>query len=136
MTMLTDLVAKLAAESTVTAIVSTRIYPQILPQAPTFPAITYNQVSALRVRDLEGPAGKSRHRISINCWALTYSAARGLADAVRRSIDGYGSSFMSDTWVGSVTLDNEMDLFEEDAGRPNVGIYRVVQDYIISHLET
>lgn len=136
MSMITDLVARLTGSSAISAIVLSRVYPQVLPQAPTLPAISYNLVSAVRVRDLEGPAGKSRHRISINCWANTYAAARSLADAVRREIDGYGSGYMGDTFVGSISLENEIDLFEEDAGRQNVGIYRVVQDYIISHLET
>lgn len=136
MSMITDLVARLTGSTSVSAIVVDRVYPQKLPQAPTLPAITYNLVSAVRVRDLEGPAGKSRHRISINCWGNTYASVRGLADAVRRELDGYGSGYMRDTFIGSITLDNEIDLFEEDAGRQNVGIYRVVQDYIISHLET
>jgi hypothetical protein len=134
MTMLTDLVQKLNTFTAVTTLVSTRVYPEPLPQAPTLPALTYNQVSAVRVRDLTGPAGKSRHRVSISCWATTYAGARALADAVRQSIDGFQGTWQ-DTQVGSVTLDNEFDLFEEGAGRPEVGIHRVVQDYIISHLE-
>lgn len=133
MTMLTDLVATIATYSSVTALVSTRVFPETLPQATTLPALTYSQVSAVRVRDHTGPAGKSRHRVSINCWASTYAGARALADAVRQNMDGF-QGWWRDTFVGSVALVNEFDLFEEEAGV--TGIYRVVQDYIVSHLET
>jgi hypothetical protein len=135
MTMVTDLVQYINTISAVTTLVSTRVYPDILPQSPTLPAITYSQVSAVRVRDLTGPAGKSRHRISIHCWATTHAGARAVADALRQGIDGF-QGWWQDTFVGSVTLENEFDLHEEEAGLVNVGIYRVVQDYIISHLES
>lgn len=135
MSMLTDLVATIATYSTVTTLVSTRIFPEPLPQASSLPAITYSQVSAVRVRDLTGPGGKSRHRISISCWGNTYAQVRALADALRQNVDGF-QGWWRDTFVGSVKLENELDLFEESTGVANVGTYRVVQDYIISHLET
>lgn len=135
MTMLQDMVATLEAASAVNTLVSGRIYPRRLPQNPTLPAITYQQVSAVRVRDLTGPAGKSRHRISINCWASTTAGAHALAQAVRQSIDGF-QGWWRDTFVGSVNLDNEFDLDEEGAGLVDVGYPRVVQDYIISHMES
>jgi len=131
--MLADFVAFLGNAPAVSAIVSSRIYPQLLPQNPTYPAITYNQVSAVRVHVLAGAGGKARRRISVNCWATTAKAAEALADAVRRSLDGFYGS-MRDTNVGSTRIDNEIAFFEEEAG--TTGIYRVVQDYIVGHLET
>jgi len=133
--MITDLVDFLEESATVSSLVSDRIYPQILPQAATFPAITYNQVSGVRVSNLsEGPAGKCRRRITINLWAETELAAYALADAVRQSLNGYdGSMGATGTVVGSTRLDNEFATFEQDAG--TVGIYRVIQDYIIAYLE-
>lgn len=130
--MLSDLVTFLGNASAVSSIVSSRIYPQLLPQKPTYPAITYNQVSAIRVEDLSGPAGKARKRISINCWAITEKAAHQLADAVRHTINGFNGHW-ADTNVGSVRLDNEFDFFEQEGG--TIGVYRVVQDYIVAHLE-
>jgi hypothetical protein len=130
--MLADLVSFLEEAPAISAIVEDRIYPQILPQRSTLPAITYNQVSAVRVEDLSGPAGKARRRISINCWAATDTGAEALADAVRQSLNGF-HGWMRDTKIGSTRLDEEVYLFEQDAG--TVGIYRVVQDFIIAHLE-
>src|SRR5262245_56770647 len=135
MTMLQDFVATINTISAVTTLVSTRVYPEPLPQNSTLPALTYNQISAVRVRDFTGPACKSRHRISVSCWGSTYASARAVADALRQNIDGF-QGWWRDTFVGSVDLSNEFDLHEEFAGPVDVGIYRVVQDYIISHLET
>jgi hypothetical protein len=134
--MISDMVATIATYPSVTAIVSSRIYPEPLPQSPTLPALTWSQVSSVRVRALnDGPTGKARARITISCWANTSKSAWALADAVRQSMDGF-QGWWRDTFIGSVALDNEFGIFEGEAGVPNVGMYRVVQDYIISHSET
>jgi hypothetical protein len=133
--MIADMVATVNTYTAVTTIVGTRIYSEPLPQAATLPALSWGQVSSVRVRALnDGPTGKARTRISFSCWATTAKGAHALADALRQSMDGF-QGWWRDTFVGSVTLDNEFGLFEGEAGVPNVGIYRVVQDYIISHSE-
>jgi hypothetical protein len=113
-----------------------RIYPQNLPQKPAFPAITYNQVSGVRERDLCGPTGRTRPRITVNSWAERYADARTLADAVREGLSDLAGSVIGGspgTLVDYIRLDNEFDLYEEEAGTK--GVHRVVQDYIISFVE-
>lgn len=127
-----DMVAFLGQHTDITDIVDYRIYPQKLPQNPTLPAITFNQVSAVRAYQLSGPAGKARRRISINCWGTTYKSASELAEVVRGVLEPF-DGYWADTNIGHIQLDNEFDLFEEEAG--TTGVYRVVQDYIIAHLE-
>jgi hypothetical protein len=130
---ITEMVSWLGSQAAISNSVGSRIYPQELPQRPTLPAITYNQVSAVRVRDLSGPAHKSRTRVSFSCWANTFLQAHQIADALRQTLDDFYGTSWGDVEVGHISLDNEFDLFEEEAG--TVGIYRVVQDYIIAHLE-
>lgn len=125
-----DLRTFLIADATITGLVVQRVYPNALPQNPTYPAITYNQVSGVRVRNLKGPSGTAQPRISINAWASTYLGARSLADAIRQRIDGY-SGLMGSTVVGNVILDNEIDFFEDQ-----VLVHRVLQDYFIFNEET
>jgi hypothetical protein len=134
--MLPDLVNHLTTDAAVIAKVGDRVYPQILPQAPVFPAITYNQVSGVRERDLCGPTGRTRPRITINAWAERYADARALADAIREALSDLSGSIMGGspgTLVDDIALDNEFDLYEEEAGTK--GVHRVVQDYIISFVE-
>lgn len=103
-------------------LVSSRAYPLVLPQKPTVPAITYQQISAVRVRNLpDGRAGKVRLRFQIDCWADTYTAVHALADSVKNLLDAAATERV---------LDNEFDLFDPEAGVN--GLWRVMQEYVIS----
>lgn len=127
-----DLRAFLIEDAGVSALVGERCYPQQLPQKPTLPAIVYSQVSGVRVYDLAGADGKARLRVSVHSWATTHAGAHALADAVRARLSGF-YGWMRDSKIGSVILDNEFDLNDEEAG--TVGLFRVVQDYIVAVLE-
>jgi Protein of unknown function (DUF3168) len=128
-----DLTAYLKADATISAAVSGRVFPNIVPQGSAFPAISYNQVSGVREYDInDGPTGRAMPRITINSWATRYLDVRNLAEAVRQRLNGF-RGVMGSTRVGRITLDNEFDTFEEEAGQS--GIHRVVQDYIISFVE-
>jgi uncharacterized protein DUF3168 len=128
-----DLTAYLKADVTINATVSGRVFPNVVPQGTAFPSISYNQVSGVRLRNLPlGPTGRAMPRITINSWAVRYQDARALADAVRLRLNGFTGVIGSMTGC-RITLDNEFDTFEEEAGTN--GIHRVVQDYIISFIE-
>lgn len=130
--LVSDLHQFLVADAGISALVGRRVYPQNLPQAVTYPAISYEQISGVRVRNLLGPGGKVRRRIAINLWASTNIEVWNLADTVRRALDGF-DGWMGSTFVGSTRLDNEVAFEEEEAG--TVGEHRVLQDYILAHLE-
>ena len=128
-----DLTAYLKADATINAAVNGRVYPNIVPQGSAFPALSYNQVSGVRLRNVsDGPTGRAMPRLTINSWATKYLAARSLADAVRQRLDGITGTIGSMTGV-RITMDNEFDSFEEEAGTG--GIHRVLQDYIASFIE-
>ena len=103
----------LSGVSGVTNIVSTRIYPVRLPDAPTLEAIVYTVISAPRTEDLSGSSGLGTAIVQIDCWANTYSEANTLAEAVRQAMQGY-SGTMGGTTVEGVHLLDELDNFEED----------------------
>lgn len=130
--MISDLVAYLGSSSPISSLISTRIYPDIPPQSATFPAISYSQISRVGTYVLAGDVHKARSRIQIDSWAATRKQSLQLADEIRARLSGFFGS-MSGTQVHFITLDNQFFLFDEEAGV--TGIYRVVQDYIISHLE-
>jgi Protein of unknown function (DUF3168) len=128
-----DITQYLKADATIAAAVGQRVFPNIVPQGSNFPAISYNQVSGVRLYDInDGPSGRAMPRITINSWAIRYLDVRNLADAVRQRLNGF-RGMMGSTQVGRITLDNEFDTYEEEAGLS--GIHRVVQDYIISFVE-
>ena len=116
-------------DATVAGLVGTRIYPQILPQNPTYPALSFQRVSAVRLRALDGVVGVAQARFQIDCWALTYAQCRALASAVRVRLDGYRGD-MDGIHVGATTLENDQDIYEDD-----VTGYRASLDVIIQHQE-
>jgi hypothetical protein len=124
-----DLKARLVADGTINGLISGRVYPDILPQGPTYPALTYFRVSGPRLYHLRGASGRSTPRYQIDCWAETRLGARVLAEAVRASLSGF-HGFMGTTKVGYLRLDNETDFYEE-----TVKVYRTSLDFIIDHNE-
>lgn len=124
-----SLVTFLLADGTVSGLVAARMYPILLPQEPSYPAIVYSLASSTRLHALDGPPGRASHRVQIDCYAETYKEAHQLAAAVRQRLDGY-AGLMGSTEVGYVSLDNEQDLYDDDAR-----VHRVLQDFLISHKE-
>ena len=127
----TGLYAYLTANSGVSAIVSTRLYPLKLPQGATLPALAYQLISNARPHDITaGPTGHAFPRFQITSYAESYSAAKSLAAAVRSALDGYRGAMGSETGVGGVALIGERDSFETETEYPSVQ-----QDYLIPHSE-
>lgn len=127
----TGLYSELTTDVDVAALVSTRVYPLTLPQGYTLPAITYQRVSTERLRDLTGSSGWVMARFQIDCWAASYSAARGLADKVRAALDGQVDTLGSETGVGMIGLMGEREILEEE-----IESYRVSFDFMIPYTET
>lgn len=122
------LVAALKADSGVSAI-TTRIYPNHIPQNPTYPLIVYQQVSGFRDHALSGPTGHAHPRYQIEAWAETYDAAKGLAAAIRTALDG--KKYTHGGVTISALMQNEFDGYEEAEA-----CHRIVSDFSIWHNET
>jgi hypothetical protein len=135
MTVEKELQDRLVANGTVNGLIGTRIYPLKAPQNPTKPYVTFQRISGSRLQALGGAAGFGMARIQYDSWAITYNGAQALAAAIRNSFNGFIGKLSDGNSPASlrtvvVRLDNERDLFEEDTG-----LYRVTQDFLISHSE-
>jgi hypothetical protein len=122
----TELRMRLLADSTVGGLISARMYPQHLPQNPTYPAITYQKITGLYLQDLDGAGTRGRITLQVNCWAADPAAAQALADAVRSDIDGFIG--LLTTLKVSIRMTNEFPGFEETTER-----FEVIQEYVINH---
>lgn len=102
------IVSILKNDTDVDGLVSTRIYPNEVPQGASMPAISYEQTSGDREHTMDGPVGMVPGGFVLNCWAETYSGARTLSDYVRIALDGYsGTTGSQYFWV--IFLENESD---------------------------
>jgi hypothetical protein len=80
----TDLYSALTADSGVAALVSTRIYPNRVPLATTYPAIGYSMISS----GLIASELCQESRIQIDMFDSTYSGCKAVRDAVLSVVNG------------------------------------------------
>ena len=90
MTIETDLYSTLSGDAGVSALVSTRIYPNLAPESAGNPLLVYSTVAENRVDTLPGTNDMRRSMMQISCHADTYAAAKGLAEAVFTALAGNG----------------------------------------------
>jgi hypothetical protein len=115
--------AHLINDPAVRSLVDTRIYPDVLPQGVTYPAIRYQRIDTPRTYTKGGSAGLSRPRLQIDCYATTYKAAKDTADAVRAAMERF---------TGPAVCENEQDGYEPD---PEPAVYVRTLEFRIWHEE-
>ena len=86
----TTLYSTLSNNAGVAALVSTRIYPSLVPESAALPYVDYLNVAGSRINTLPGVGDAIRARIQMNCNATTYAGAVALADAVIAALEGDG----------------------------------------------
>lgn len=129
----------LQATASITTLVGSgddaRIYPLLLPQAPVFPAITYQVISGPRDYTQDGADRVVTWRVQANCYGNDYAEAKALRDAFDKDISGlYNRAFGSPpVVVQGCFIDNERDFYEEAlAVLPNGIPYRKTLDLLFT----
>lgn len=133
----------LLADSTVSGLVGTRVYPHWLPQNPTYPAITLFRTDVDRsIRSFCSGAVQTNAKVqssfSVDCWdhsatgSPTESGPKrvaALATAVRDALKDYQGT------VNGIRIDDIAIVSESDAADPDPGIFRVSFSVDIWHTE-
>lgn len=86
----TDLYDTLSGAAGVTALVSTRIYPNLAPESATLPYIVYSVVQADRYHTLIGSGDPANYRFQMECVGTTYASAKSVSAAVIAALQGNG----------------------------------------------
>lgn len=82
-----DFKAHLQADASVVAVVSNRIYPQIVPDRGSIPALTYKVIVGEPANSLDGfTSGMVHYLLQVDCWARSFESARSLALLVRNRV--------------------------------------------------
>lgn len=122
-----DFYTWLSAQSGVTAIVSTRIYPLRLPQEVTYPALRFERDGEYDIEDFGGQGGMQTTDIQIDALADTHAEALGLAAAVRSALLNFKGA-MGSTIIGYTRLAATFDAWDE-----SLNVYRVSHAWTFSH---
>lgn len=120
----------LAAQSAITNVTGTRIYPEILPADPTFEAITFRA----DYHDIDNVFGGStnfcRSDYYIDAWAETHAEAIALAKLIRDNLKDVSGAFGGITIQEVFITMGPQTVFED-----SVEAYRTTQMFSIWHGE-
>ena len=73
----------------VAAIAGDRIYPNVIPQDVSLPALAYQVISRPGIMAHDGPPGYALPRFQVTAQAETYNQVVSLVNAVRVAFDGF-----------------------------------------------
>lgn len=124
----TEIFSRLSGFAGLSALVGTRIGPNILPQSTTYPAISYRRVSAERASAMGADPGNVRARFQVDVFAETYASARAVAEQVRQALQRWTNN--SGTVIQGTYYLNEVDLYEDETQ-----IHHLALDFEVNYLE-
>lgn len=121
------LVAALTAETTVSALVGSRVFPPGGRQGSAYPYVIYQRISTQGAAYLDGPANLEWPRIQIDVWGTTAKSASDAAEAIRTFIDNVERSGAGVTFTATFQDQRGPDIDEETRN------FRVSQDFFLWH---
>lgn len=114
---------RLADHSGVSALVSTRIWYSRLPDDPTLPALSVQQISGVPVSAFGDDVGEVELRVQVDAWDDDRAGAKALAEQVRDALQRFTGSYGGVT-IQVVGMNTGGTRFEPD-GR----LWRTRQDF-------
>ena len=126
MSLETDLVAYLLADSGVASALGTKVFRQVADQDAGFPYATLASLSVEPQRTLAGPNGEAIARLQITCWADTLAGAETARDAVRAALralerqiaTAHSPALLGSTRIRDVTDDSDQEAYEDEVRQP------------------
>lgn len=132
MSIQSSLYAFLSADAGVSALVSNRIFPLVVPgqdfdEVTKRPCLVYAQQGVDRSKTFCETIDLQQATFSIDCYAKTYAAAVSLSAAVETALLDYKGP-MGDQEIADVALQNKFDLMDLEPG-----LFRVALSFVIWH---
>jgi hypothetical protein len=130
---------KLKATASITDIVSTRIWYKVLPQNPTYPALTFFEVDDLRYQTHDQTVGLSHARFQFDAWAETKDEVETLIEAIvdlwapwRGSVDLVGTSPLQTVYIDACLFQGLYEPSFDFESEPTLhDLFRKTADFII-----
>lgn len=83
------LYAKLIADSAVTSLIDSRLYPLYPQEEPTYPFAVYTRANTEPLYSLDGRERPFRIDIQVDVWANDYASLKAITQAIEESLDQY-----------------------------------------------
>ena len=120
-----------------TALISNRIYPDILPQNTPYPAITYQKISENEIDTFNQPTTLMVPIYQFSCWGSTRSSSEAVSKQLRLAFKNYKSTTMGGAGgvsVSAVRIINRLGTYETDNDGKIIA-YGTLTDFEISYQE-
>lgn len=102
------------ADATLTTLWSNRYYPMRIPENPTYPCGSYQQVSQVNVSSHQGNSNLAQTRLQLTVWTSSYDQGKTIRDELKRLLRDYHSlTAVAGTRLDRVIWDNDLANFEE-----------------------
>lgn len=105
-----------------------RIFPSVVPEGRSLPALVYQRVTTNRRYSHDGATGMATVRMQVDSYSRD-QVAFDLSDAVRKTVDAFDGT-MDGLRVRAVFGQDEQVTWDADSET-----YRVRQDYMVTHDE-
>lgn len=119
---------RLSGDAGITALVATRIYPNIKPENAIMPAIVFHRISSIRYPAMRADSNVMKARFQFDIFADTYDAANAIRIAmipvVNRWRDMITPPNLFDTFIV-----NELDLYEAERKQSHIAVDVELQYY-------
>lgn len=116
----------LSNDATVSGLVSTRVYPDTVPQNASFPYVAYTTTSTLPTDAKDGVSRLDVVGVQVDIYSRDYSVTQAIAAACRDALDRY-SGTNNGVQVDGIKFDNQAAGNYEQ----QIGVFWVSQDYSI-----
>lgn len=130
--MIEGLPSLLRGESTISALVGTRVYPYHAPQTAALPYIVVTQLTSEENVAMDGTGGLRFVTFDIDCKADRATESRTLSKTVRTFIDDYSGTAGNET-IDAVLMNDESTQYEPPSDGSDRGIYTTVLDLTIQY---
>ena len=124
----------LLTKSAITDLVNTRIYPAVLPQAATLPAVVYTLITSTPNDCLAGSSGSVDSNIQLDVYTNNHLTSNDIGEQIRLVMQGY-SGTMGDETIGGVRLLNRFEMYEKPVDGSDLGRHRVLLTFEITHTQ-
>jgi hypothetical protein len=113
MSLLEGIYARLAADPGITGL-DAGVFPALAPKESSLPYVVYLQVGGATVNSLGGANRLQSARLRFSCYGNSYGTAKGLAKAIKDSLNGLAVTLAGGIVVQGAWLEYEGDDAEPD----------------------
>lgn len=104
----------------------TQVYPSVIPQEVTLPAVRYARISSVRGMNFDEVEDWVRTVFQVDTYGNSLNEAITTAESIKAGVNDYRGGN-----IQRIRIDSEFEMFEDDTS-----LYRVMQQYTIWHTET